>query len=114
MAGAQATGSSGAMKALRIEPSLCTGCKQCELACSWIQTGVFQPSRSTIRVHITCFCKAGAKRVGVRGSWNDIEGESSSRRNEFDGATRRVAWWVWSANGKIANTVSIQVWRGAH
>ncbi len=24
---------------------------QCELACSWVQTGTFQPSRSVIRVH---------------------------------------------------------------
>ena len=38
--------------ALAIHPELCTGCKQCELACSWVQTGAFQPSRSVIRVHI--------------------------------------------------------------
>jgi carbon-monoxide dehydrogenase iron sulfur subunit len=38
--------------ALRIEPEKCTGCKQCELACSWVQTGTFQPSRSLIRVHV--------------------------------------------------------------
>jgi Fe-S-cluster-containing hydrogenase component 2 len=37
---------------LRIEPEKCTGCKQCELACSWVQTGTFQPSRSLIRVHV--------------------------------------------------------------
>ena len=30
----------GAINALRIEPAKCTGCKQCELACSWVQTGV--------------------------------------------------------------------------
>jgi Fe-S-cluster-containing hydrogenase component 2 len=41
-----------AISGLRIEPSQCTGCKQCELACSWVQAGVFQPSRSVIRVHI--------------------------------------------------------------
>jgi len=39
-------------KILKIEPSLCTGCMQCELACSWVQTGTFQPSRSVIRVNV--------------------------------------------------------------
>ena len=39
-------------RALAIHPEKCTGCKQCELACSWVQTGTFQPSRSLIRVHI--------------------------------------------------------------
>jgi len=39
-------------KGLRIIPERCTGCKQCELACAWVQTGTFQPSRSLIRVHI--------------------------------------------------------------
>ncbi len=40
------------LSVLQIEPEKCTGCKQCELACSWVQTGTFQPSRSLIRVHI--------------------------------------------------------------
>ena len=40
------------MQALEIHPEKCTGCKQCELACAWVQTGTFQPSRSVIRVHI--------------------------------------------------------------
>jgi Fe-S-cluster-containing hydrogenase component 2 len=55
-------------KMLKIEPDKCTGCIQCELACSWVQTGTFQPSASLIKVHIfdeqarytpyTCFqCK---------------------------------------------------------
>ena len=55
-------------KMLKIEPDKCTGCMQCELACSYVKTGMFQPSRSLIRVHIfdeqaaytpyTCFqCK---------------------------------------------------------
>lgn len=39
-------------KSLRIIPEKCTGCMQCELACSWVQTGTFQPSRSLIRVNI--------------------------------------------------------------
>lgn len=39
-------------KALAIEPQLCTGCMQCELACSWVQTGSFQPARSLIRVKV--------------------------------------------------------------
>ena len=39
-------------KMLAIEPGLCTGCVQCELACAWVQTGTFQPSRSLIRVSV--------------------------------------------------------------
>lgn len=39
-------------KQLRIVPEKCTGCVQCELACSWVQTGTFRPSRSLIRVHL--------------------------------------------------------------
>ena len=39
-------------KSLRILPDKCTGCMQCELACSWVQTGQFQPSHSLIRVNI--------------------------------------------------------------
>jgi Fe-S-cluster-containing hydrogenase component 2 len=56
------------MKSLKIIPEKCTGCIQCELACSWVQTGMFQPAYSVIRVNIfdeqasyapyTCFqCK---------------------------------------------------------
>ena len=56
------------MKGLNIVPERCTGCMQCELACSYVKTGTFQPARSLIRVHIfdelasyspyTCFqCK---------------------------------------------------------
>ena len=41
-----------ATRTLQIHPDRCTGCKQCELACSWVQTGSFQPSRSLIRVHV--------------------------------------------------------------
>lgn len=40
------------MQALEIHPDKCTGCKQCELACSYVQLGAFQPSRSVIKVHI--------------------------------------------------------------
>jgi Fe-S-cluster-containing hydrogenase component 2 len=39
-------------KSLKIVPEKCTGCMQCELACSWVQTGTFQPSRSVIRVNV--------------------------------------------------------------
>jgi Fe-S-cluster-containing hydrogenase component 2 len=39
-------------KALNIVPDRCTGCMQCELACSWVQTGTFAPSKSLIRVNI--------------------------------------------------------------
>jgi Fe-S-cluster-containing hydrogenase component 2 len=37
---------------LNIVPEKCTGCMQCELACSWVQTGTFQPSQSLIRVNV--------------------------------------------------------------
>ena len=40
------------MQALQIHPEKCTGCKQCELACSYVQLGVFQPARSVIKVHV--------------------------------------------------------------
>ena len=39
-------------KALSIVPDKCTGCMQCELACSWVQTGTFAPSKSLIRVSV--------------------------------------------------------------
>jgi carbon-monoxide dehydrogenase iron sulfur subunit len=39
-------------KMLAIWPHKCTGCMQCELACSWVQTGTFQPSQSLIRVNV--------------------------------------------------------------
>jgi Fe-S-cluster-containing hydrogenase component 2 len=38
------------LKALLIDPGKCTGCKQCELACSYVKEGVFNPSKSRIRV----------------------------------------------------------------
>ncbi len=37
---------------LQITPERCTGCMQCEIACSFVQTGQFQPSRSLIRVSV--------------------------------------------------------------
>ena len=40
------------MKSLQTIPDKCTGCMQCELACSWVQTGTFQPARSVIRVNV--------------------------------------------------------------
>lgn len=38
------------MKVLRITPERCTGCMRCELACSYMQTGMFQPAKSVIRI----------------------------------------------------------------
>jgi len=35
---------------LRITPEKCTGCLRCELACSYMQTGTYQPAKSVIRV----------------------------------------------------------------
>jgi anaerobic carbon-monoxide dehydrogenase iron sulfur subunit len=37
-------------KSLHIDPDKCTGCVQCELACSLEHTGEFNPARSRIRV----------------------------------------------------------------
>ena len=37
-------------KVLQITPERCTGCLRCELACSEMQTGMFQPAKSVIRV----------------------------------------------------------------
>ena len=39
-------------KSLQVIPDKCTGCMQCELACSYVQTGTFQPSKSLIRVNV--------------------------------------------------------------
>ncbi len=38
------------LKALRIEPRKCTGCLQCELACSFEHESTYNPSRSRIKV----------------------------------------------------------------
>ena len=37
-------------RSLHIDPELCTGCLQCEMACSFEHTGMFNPARSRIRV----------------------------------------------------------------
>ena len=37
-------------KALTIDPNKCTGCLQCELACSLDNEGAFNPSKSRIKV----------------------------------------------------------------
>ena len=37
-------------KSLNIDPGKCTGCLQCEMACSYEHTGAFNPSRSFIKV----------------------------------------------------------------
>jgi Fe-S-cluster-containing hydrogenase component 2 len=38
------------MKVLRITPQRCTGCMRCEIACSYEQSGLFQPAKSVIRI----------------------------------------------------------------
>lgn len=38
------------LKALQIEPEKCTGCLQCEMACSYEATGTFNPSKSRIKI----------------------------------------------------------------
>ncbi|MBL6958483.1 MAG: 4Fe-4S dicluster domain-containing protein [Rhodospirillales bacterium] len=37
-------------KSLHIDPASCTGCLQCELACSYENEGIFNPSTSRIKV----------------------------------------------------------------
>jgi carbon-monoxide dehydrogenase iron sulfur subunit len=37
-------------KSLYIDPAKCTGCLQCEMACSLENTGVYNPSQSRIKV----------------------------------------------------------------
>jgi Fe-S-cluster-containing hydrogenase component 2 len=37
-------------KSLSIDPAKCTGCLQCEMACSYENYGVFNPARSRIKV----------------------------------------------------------------
>ncbi len=37
-------------KSLHIDPMKCTGCLQCEMACSYENEGVFNPSKSRIKV----------------------------------------------------------------
>ena len=37
-------------KSLYIEPAKCTGCLQCEMACSYENTGAFNPAKSRIKV----------------------------------------------------------------
>ncbi len=37
-------------RALLIDPEKCTGCLQCEMACSFEHEGLFNPSKSRIRV----------------------------------------------------------------
>lgn len=38
------------LRSLQIEPEKCTGCLQCEMACSYIETGVFNPAKSRIKI----------------------------------------------------------------
>ena len=38
------------LRSLQIEPEKCTGCLQCEMACSYHAEGVFNPSKSRIKV----------------------------------------------------------------
>ena len=37
-------------RSLVIDPGKCTGCRQCEMACSFENEGVFNPAKSRIRV----------------------------------------------------------------
>jgi len=38
------------LKALEIDAAKCTGCLQCEMACSYVKEGVFNPAKSRIKV----------------------------------------------------------------
>ena len=79
------------MKVLKLTPERCTGCLRCEIACSYMQTGQFQPSKSVIRVSpfegytsyapYTCTqcaegwcmtaCPVGAIRINAAGAKDD-------------------------------------------
>ena len=37
-------------KSLHIDPAKCTGCLQCEMACSYEHTGVMNPAKSRIKI----------------------------------------------------------------
>lgn len=39
-------------RSLHITPSKCTGCRQCEMACSYDNEGLFNPAKSRIRVFV--------------------------------------------------------------
>ena len=38
------------MKSLYVDPAKCTNCLQCEMACSYVNEGQFNPSKSRIKV----------------------------------------------------------------
>jgi Fe-S-cluster-containing hydrogenase component 2 len=38
------------LKSLTIDPAKCTNCLQCEMACSYVNEGMFNPSKSRIKV----------------------------------------------------------------
>ncbi|MFQ5784445.1 MAG: 4Fe-4S dicluster domain-containing protein [Alphaproteobacteria bacterium] len=38
------------LKSLNISPEKCTGCRQCEMACSFEHGGTFNPARSRIKI----------------------------------------------------------------
>jgi len=38
------------LRSLHIDPQKCTGCLQCEMACSMANEGAFNPSKSRIKV----------------------------------------------------------------
>jgi anaerobic carbon-monoxide dehydrogenase iron sulfur subunit len=44
------TGEEETVKVLKITPERCTGCLRCEIACSYMQVGAYQPAKSVIRV----------------------------------------------------------------
>lgn len=37
---------------IEVSAELCTGCLRCELACSFLHEGVFQPSEARIKVRV--------------------------------------------------------------
>ena len=40
-------------KSLNIDPAKCTGCLQCEMACSLENEGIFNTSKSRIKVSVS-------------------------------------------------------------
>jgi Fe-S-cluster-containing dehydrogenase component len=40
---------------MKIEPEKCVNCISCQLACSYLHTGIFNPSVSKIKIKPGCF-----------------------------------------------------------
>ena len=82
------------LRSLQITPSKCTGCLQCEMACSFESEGVFNPAKSRIKVLLS-MRKAVLRPTPVlsvprHGACTlALSTPSSSMRKRFQGRSRR-------------------------